>query len=101
MDVEFLTPARVEFREAIHFYEDQKPGLGDRFAGEVRKTLERIMQFPAAWPPLSKRTRRCRVKGFPYGVIYQLRDDILLIIAVMHLHREPDSWRNRLAEPPR
>ncbi|MBI4443726.1 MAG: type II toxin-antitoxin system RelE/ParE family toxin [Acidobacteria bacterium] len=100
MDVQFLTPARAEFLEAIAFYNARKPGLGREFVAEVRKALRRIMDFPEAWPLISKRTRRCRVKGFPFGIIYQVRDELLLIVAVMHLHREPNSWRDRLAEPP-
>jgi len=27
--------------------------------------------------------------------IYQIRKDMILIVAVMHLHRHPDSWKHR------
>ena len=27
---------------------------------------------------------------------YQVRGDILLVVAVMHLHREPRTWKDRL-----
>jgi hypothetical protein len=32
---------------------------------------------------------------FPYGVIYQVTDEEVFIIAVMHLNREPNYWKNR------
>jgi hypothetical protein len=32
----------------------------------------------------------------PYGVIYQIRKETLLIVAVMHLGREPERWKSRL-----
>jgi len=32
----------------------------------------------------------------PYGVIYQIREETLLIVAVMHLGREPETWKSRL-----
>jgi hypothetical protein len=96
MRVEFLAPAASEFSEAVAFYESRKQGLGSEFAAEVRRTIGRILQYPDAWATLSKRTRRCRTNRFPYGVIYQTRGDVLLVIAVMHLHREPKSWRARL-----
>lgn len=96
MKIEFLDPAKKELAEAIAYYNQESEGLGYRFAVEVRKTLSRIVQYPRAWSPISKRTRRCRTSGFPYGVIYQLRDDVILIVAVMHLHRRPNSWKSRL-----
>lgn len=33
---------------------------------------------------------------FPYGVIYVLEPDHVWIVALMHLHREPGYWRERL-----
>ena len=96
MHVQFLAPARAEFREAMTFYNAQKAGLGHDFSAEIKKSIQRIIEYPEAWSLISKRARRCRVNRFPFGVIYQVREDTLLIVAVMHLHREPDSWRRRL-----
>ena len=97
MRVEFLDVAKIELRKAIAFYEGRRPRLGAEFAAEVKRSLERIVQFPEAWTMLSKRTRRCRTKRFPYGVIYQIQEDFILIVAIMHLHHEPDSWRDRVS----
>lgn len=96
MKVEFLDPARRELIEAIAYYNNESEGLGYRFAAAVRRTISRITQHPHAWTPLSERTRRCRTNGFPYGIIYQIREDTILVVAVMHLHRDPEYWKSRL-----
>ena len=96
MRIAFLPPARAELTDAISYYNIQSEGLGYEFAAEVKRTLERIVQYPDAWPKLSKRTHRCRTNRFPYGVIYQIRKETLLIVAVMHLAREPETWKSRL-----
>jgi hypothetical protein len=96
MNVEFLVPAETEFFEAIGYYNGESEGLGYEFAAEVKRTIGRILEYPNAWTQLSKRTRRCRTNRFPYGVIYQVRDDMILIVAIMHLHRDPQSWKDRL-----
>jgi plasmid stabilization system protein ParE len=95
MTVEFLEPAQVEFTDAVECYNVQREGLGFEFSDEVKAAIFRIIEHPEAWSLVSKRTRRCRIKRFPYGIIYQVRDNNLLIIAVMHLHRKPQSWKRR------
>ena len=95
MCVRFLAAASEEFSNAGSYYDSQKEGLGDEFANEVWRTISRIVSHPLAWQPLSARTRRCLTKRFPYGVIYEARSDLILIIAVMHLRRHPESWRGR------
>jgi hypothetical protein len=96
MNIDFLDSAKAEFVETIAYYNEQSEGLGYEFAVEVKRTIGRIVQYPKAWAPLSKRTRRCRANRSPYGIIYQVRDDTILIIGVMHLHRHPETWQSRL-----
>lgn len=93
MNVDFLDPAEAEFVDAIAYYNTQSEGLGYDFAAEVKRTIERIVQYPDAWALLSQRTRRCRTNRFPYGVVYEVRGDTILIVAVMHLHKHPESWK--------
>ena len=42
--------------------------------------------------------RRCLADIFPYGVLYTIEDDYVLIVAVMHLSREPGYWKKRIAQ---
>ncbi|QFS43316.1 type II toxin-antitoxin system RelE/ParE family toxin [Nostoc sphaeroides] len=70
--------------------------MGDAFIAEVERTLNRIEQFPQAWTQLSKNTRRCRIASFPYGIIYAIKEQQILIVAIMHLQRQPNYWTNRI-----
>jgi hypothetical protein len=94
--VDFLQTADDEFAEAIAYYNLQSEGLGLEFAAEVKRALGRILEYPKAWTSLSKRTRRCRLNRFPYALLYQIRDQLILIVAVQNLHKHPDSWNSRL-----
>jgi hypothetical protein len=40
--------------------------------------------------------RRRRLGRFPYGVIYGLDSDTLVVVAVAHLHRRPRYWIDRI-----
>ena len=98
MNIEFLEPATAELYEAIVYYNIQRQGLGLEFAKEVQNTIERIKQNPEAWTTIStsKQARRCLTNRFPYGIIYQIRKNTILIVAVMHLKRRPQTWQSRL-----
>jgi len=95
MKAKFLTPANAEVREIIASYNQQRDGLGAEFAAELKQTLLRMKHYPLAWSPLSDRIRRCRVNRFPYSVIYEVRNDTLIIAAVQHHSRAPTNWRVR------
>ena len=74
---------------------EELDGLGFEFAIEVQKAIERIIQYPNSWSKLSTRTRKCRCNRFPYNVIYSLKDETIIIIAIMHTKRKPNYWEKR------
>ena len=90
------SPALTELKEASLRYEEKEAGLGLAFMDEVDATIDRILANPVAWHPLSPRARRCRTHRFPFGLIYYIRPDEILIVSVMDLRRDPASWRHLL-----
>lgn len=97
MNVRLLETAQLELDEAISYYNAQQPGLGDVFLLETIAAIDRIRRFPDAWHPMGASLRRCRLRRFPYGLIYSTDGDEILVVAVAHAHRRPDYWRERLA----
>ncbi|MDF1882109.1 type II toxin-antitoxin system RelE/ParE family toxin [Sulfurimonas sp. MAG313] len=98
MKIEFLPPAQQELDEAFTFYEYQQKGLGKRFVKELKFSIYRIKEFPLAWQNITKSTRRCLVKNFPYGVVYQLEKEKIIIVAIANLHRKPNYFFKRLTD---
>jgi len=99
MRVRILSFAEAELHEAVEYHNHQSPGLGYELAAEVKAAFDRIASFPTAWPVFSERSRRCLVNRFPYGVLYQVRGDTVLVVAIMHLRRAPTLWGERAASP--
>lgn len=95
-NIKFLELALLELDDAKEYYEYQQKDLGLRFLHNVQKSVNLIKEYPTAWHPLTSRTRRCLVKDFPYGIVYQIRNNEILIIAVVNLHRKPNYWIDRL-----
>lgn len=95
MNIRFLPEAQQELDDAFQWYETQSSGLGQRLLNEVMDVLGLIRRFPDAWHPLSANTRRCRLKRFPYSVVYAVVDAEVLVIAISHQHRQPLYWVER------
>jgi hypothetical protein len=91
----FHPSAETELNQAVDYYNQCQGGLGLEFAKEIDTAIQNILSFPQAWAPLSANTRRCLTKRFPYGVIFQIANQEVFIIAVMHLNRTPTYWKDR------
>jgi hypothetical protein len=97
MTYDFHPDARLEYREAAMFYEDRRSGLGAAYTLEVEAAIKRILDAPNRWRIIEEDVRRCLIHTFPFGILYTVERDSILIIAVMNLRREPGYWRSRLS----
>jgi plasmid stabilization system protein ParE len=95
MNIRFLKLAQKELDDAVNYYNRESAGLGYEFLSEVFTTIDRIIEYPNAWQKFLKETRRCLLRRFPYGIVYIVEDDTLVIFAVAHTHRNPDYWIDR------
>lgn len=96
MTFEFHPDARIELIDAVAYYEKSSEGVGLRFSREVYATIHRLMANPNLWPSVTENTRRCLTRRFPYSVVYEIREQDVLIVAVAHFGREPFYWKDRL-----
>jgi plasmid stabilization system protein ParE len=95
LPVTFRRAARAEFDEAHAWYEHQRPGLGDQFSERVQEVLDRIAATPEVHQCVYKDVRRSVVQGFPYSVLYRVKSDKIVVIAVFHGKRNPAIWQAR------
>ncbi len=91
MTIAFLPEARQEWIDAIEYYNEQRANLGYEFALEVDRAIARILHFPNAWPKVGKRTHRTLVHRFPYGLLYFMDNDVIVVTAVMNLRQRPQQ----------
>ena len=96
MKVVFLAPAQNELDDAVDWYNRQAAGLGRELLDELDRAVRRALAFPLSYPEIEPGIRRCRLGRFPYGVIYGLDGDTLIVVAVAHLHRQPRYWIDRV-----
>jgi plasmid stabilization system protein ParE len=96
MKVIFHADAKKELTDARNYYNKEKPGLGLDLVREVRHATARVKDNPLQFGEIESGIRCCQVARFPYGVVYSIYEQVVMVHAVMHLHREPGYWRHRL-----
>jgi plasmid stabilization system protein ParE len=91
----FLPEAADELETAVHCYEARSPGLGTQFSVEVEIAVKAIAENPETWPIFTKKTRRRLLKRFPLAIFYRIEPTTIVIVAVAHLWRKPNYWKDR------
>ena len=90
--------AEVDIMKAVLWYEQRNRGLGNEVISEIRFAIKRALANPQAFlrvrasPPV----HRVLVRRFPYRIFYILREDVLIVFAVIHAARNPSNWMLRL-----
>lgn len=97
MTYRFLSHALMEVAGAAEFYDGEVPGLGADFINELDAAIGRMLQFPEVWGRISDGYRHCKLRRFPYVIIYSIQGkDEILIVSVFHQSRAPMSWKSNL-----
>ena len=96
--VRFHADAEAEMVEAAAYYETQQENLGKRFLASVQDALNRIQINPLLYQVVELDVRRCVTKTFPFGILFRARPEQIVVVAVMHLHRDPEYWKARVRE---
>jgi plasmid stabilization system protein ParE len=91
--------AQDEFaNSALRYAEVGGASLAGRFVSEVETAILLVRSNPRLFREFSGEARKVLVEHFPYAVIYwhEPHADNVHIVAIMHLHREPGYWQERL-----
>lgn len=58
MNVYFSALAQKELQEAVFYYDEISPALGDELLREVEQAKSNILSFPFAWSSAGKEQRK-------------------------------------------
>jgi len=88
-----LPAARDDIAAAANWYEASRSGLGTTFLDSIDELLQRIAETPHQFPEVQSNVRRGLARRLPYGVYFLAIESRVDVLAVIHLHRDPDSWK--------
>lgn len=97
MRLRYLADARTEVREAMAYYSERSKIVARNLRNGIEYNHELIRKHPEALHPLAEGVRAARIRGFPYSLVYCIRANEVVIVALCHHGRRPGYWENRLS----
>ena len=91
----FHPEALTEYADAVRYYTEQRTEVAQAFIDAIEDAVYRIRESPNRYNAIDDDVRRCMTRRFPYGILYTIEQDYILILAVMHCSREPGYWKSR------
>jgi toxin ParE1/3/4 len=88
--------AEAEYDEAVDYYLlHADPVVGRHFVTVVNSALELLSTHPAIGVHMHNEARRISLHGFPFDLVYRLKRENILIIALANQYRRPGYWARR------
>ncbi len=94
MRVEYRASALADAEAAVDWLNEQRTGLGDRFATQLTSVLRKVSQFPRMHPVVRNGIRRAVMPVFKYGVYYLVEAERIVVLAVRHSSRDEPDFDN-------
>ena len=91
--------AERELVEAVYFYDQRQPGVGQSFARDLRDFFKTVSKNPERYRLVSRLTRKARLpKPWPYSVYFAINPETseVIISTIWHNSRNPAELRRRL-----
>ncbi len=90
----FTPEAREDVLSAALYYDDQLPGLGKIFRGEVKRQLLLLKQNPYTRSVRYDNVRFAVTRKFPYSIHYTINERLVIIAAVLCDYRDhAEHWK--------
>ncbi len=91
-----LTPeAELDLVEAIQWYDERDPEVGDDFLRRVYQRIASLERNPRLYPIIHRQMRRALVRRFPFQILYEIESEEIIIYAIYHSARDPEAWKRR------
>lgn len=88
--------ARDELLAEVQYYESKRIGTGRRFRIAVSAAFQLIRTFPGGGAPGPAGTRRSKVKGFPFTIVYRDEPGTVVVFAVAPDRQQAGYWMPRV-----
>jgi len=84
--------AELDIRDAFLWYTNHSDQLGHAFEEQIKLTLRHIQKNPLKVQIRYYQIRVAFLKKFPFGIHFNVTENIILVVAVFHTSANPRKW---------
>ena len=95
VSIEFRPEAQADFDAAYNWYAERSIAVAFGSASEIDLAIETIVASPDRFVRTYAGCRSCRLKRYPFCIVYHQIANVIHVIAVAHAKRRPGFWRDR------
>lgn len=99
MRIRISCAASEDLLKGHEFYERQQQGIGGYFLDSLYADIDALLLYGGMHPKPVGRLHRAMAKRFPFAIYYDLKDDLVTVVAVLDCRQNPDSIVERLPRP--
>ncbi len=88
--------AKQDIDDGMKWYASKAENLDKKFLLAVEETLFRVKQNPFAFKTAYKKFRQTAIKRFPYVVLYETEENIVVVYSVFNTWQHPKKKFQRV-----
>lgn len=87
--------AENDLRIALNYFYEISPKLEKRFLSHIDNKFNNILKSPKTYQYETKTSQKVVMDKFPYIIIYEQFEDIIMILAIFHTRQNPETLSKR------
>lgn len=95
MQIKLHPKAQIDLDETLLYYSKIDKNLEKKFIIHLDETFDKIAKFPNLYRYETETSQKTLMEKFPYLVIYEQYQDIIMILAIFHTNRNPTKLEHR------
>ncbi len=96
MTIKLHPKAEEDISDALNYYYEIDKRLEAKFLKYLELTFDKILQFANLYPYENEVAQKITVEKFPYIVLYEQYEDIVMILAIFHTKRDSKKLISRV-----
>jgi toxin ParE1/3/4 len=95
LPLDFHPLVEADIETSADWYARQQPGLDERFLAEAYESFANLPAITFLYAVRFADIRRVNLPVFKHGIFYFITDDAVVVLAILHGHRDSKSELQR------